>query len=170
MPGSSLCLWDTKRLFPLDRWGQCWLNDLPKSSGVSGRTVLCACLIIGSSPWHEYQLNTVFSISYEQCHLNFHDFMQLGSFIFFQFYNNVLCWVCDGSHLLSCKQMHFGSKQGRNDSFCPQNHRDTKSTASKSLQLKWNTFNSSSLPLLFLTWLHTGFINLLWILDSCCKS
>lgn len=35
----------------------------------------------------------------------------------------------------------------------------------QSLQVKWNKFNSSSLPVLFSTWLHTGFINLLWILD-----
>lgn len=101
-----------------------------------------------------------------QCHLNFPDFMDLGSFIFFQFYNNVLCWVCDSSHLLLCKQLHSGSKQGRNSPFCPQNQRETKPTAPQNLPVKWNTFNSPSLPLLFLTWLYTGFINLLWILDS----
>lgn len=149
--GSSLCLWDTKRLFLLARWGQCWLNDLPKSPGVSSRTVLWACLIIGSSPWDEYQLNIVFSISYKQCHLNFPDFMELGSFIFLRFYNNVLCWVCDGSHLLSCEQLCSGSKQRRDGPSCPQNHRGTKSIAPKSLQVKRKAFNFSSSPLLFLT-------------------
>lgn len=121
MSGTSLCLWDTKKLFPLGRWGQCWWNDLPKSSGVSGRTVLWASLMIGLSPWHQYWVNTALSISYELCHPNSPDFMELGSFIFFQLYNNVLWRVCDGCrhHFCAHSCILEASKEGL-DLFAPK--------------------------------------------------
>lgn len=133
--GSLLCLCDTEGWFTSYRWGQCWLNDLLKSTGVPGRTILWACLTISSSPCHKYHLNTVFFISYNVIWtLGFMD-LDTSIFYLFQFYKNTFCWVCEGSfcfHTNSC--ILEASKQGRKEQmvlFVPSTN--TKLTALKSL-------------------------------------
>lgn len=118
------------------------------------------------TPWHEYQLNIVSSISYK---LSFElSWFHGVGLVYLFFSSTVVCFA--GSAMASIFFYANSCIQEANKGgmvlFAPPNHRDTKSTAPKSLQVNWSIFNFSSLPLVFLTWLHPDSINLLYFLDS----